>query len=260
MIADNRDPPGLRWPILASNGMVVAICLPPSAASLIATKSLGNRRNPLSLDRDRRMGCYANMRQTNGQVWHLHTPRPQPRGGRPRNGSRCSSLMSHRPTHVVLHESIHLSVIIPWDYLQRLPCPRTEFKGLKAQLRRERSIAVGRAMGELGSPPISRVLSSAPRGAGQPFLWATRCRAALAAYPGATRATPVLPYLALPRMGFAVPSLLPGPRWALTPPFHPCPASGAVGGLFSAAMRSDLGLPHRRGRSGSVVAHGHLFR
>jgi YjbE family integral membrane protein len=57
--------------------------------------------------------------------------------------------------------------------------------------------------------------------------------APLAAYPGATRATPMLPYLALPRMGFAVPVLLPVLRWALTrptlrlarrqaPPFHPC--------------------------------------
>jgi len=30
-------------------------------------------------------------------------------------------------------------------------------------------------------------------------------------------------YLALLRLGVAVPSLLPAPRWALTPPFHPCP-------------------------------------
>lgn len=44
---------------------------------------------------------------------------------------------------------------------------------------------------------------------GQSFLWAPRYRGALAAYPGATRATPMLPYLALPRMGFAVPVLLP---------------------------------------------------
>lgn len=44
---------------------------------------------------------------------------------------------------------------------------------------------------------------------GQSFLWAPRCRGALAAYPGATRATPMLPYLALPRMGFAVPVLSP---------------------------------------------------
>ncbi len=44
---------------------------------------------------------------------------------------------------------------------------------------------------------------------GQSFLWATRYREALAAYPGATRATPMLPYLALPRMGFTVPVLSP---------------------------------------------------
>jgi hypothetical protein len=31
----------------------------------------------------------------------------------------------------------------------------------------------------------------------------------------------MLPYLALLQMGFAVPSVLPRPRWALTPPFHP---------------------------------------
>lgn len=30
------------------------------------------------------------------------------------------------------------------------------------------------------------------------------------------------PLFALHRMGFALPSLLPGKRWALTPPFHPC--------------------------------------
>ena len=47
---------------------------------------------------------------------------------------------------------------------------------------------------------------------GQSFLWEPRCRDPLAAYPGAARATPLLPYLALPRMGFAVPVLLPVPR------------------------------------------------
>ena len=52
---------------------------------------------------------------------------------------------------------------------------------------------------------------------GQPFLWDRRCRRPLAAYPGAARATPTLPYLALPRMRFAMPSVLPRPRWALTP-------------------------------------------
>jgi len=55
---------------------------------------------------------------------------------------------------------------------------------------------------------------------GQSFLWADGCPAAQAAYPGAARATLSLPYLALLPMGFGVPFLLPGPRWALTPPFH----------------------------------------
>jgi len=72
-----------------------------------------------------------------------------------------------------------------------------------------------------GSSPISRVLSNAPEGVGQSFILAPRYRDAPAAYPEAARATPWLPYLALLRTGFAVPGLLPVPRWALTPPFHP---------------------------------------
>jgi len=62
----------------------------------------------------------------------------------------------------------------------------------------------------------------------------------------------MLPYLALPRMGFTVPCLLPATRWALTPPFHPCPASVAVGGFLSVAGSEHLGSPHRHGRSGST--------
>jgi hypothetical protein len=34
--------------------------------------------------------------------------------------------------------------------------------------------------------------------------------------------SPRYPFLVLLPVGFAVPSPLPGPRWALTPPFHPC--------------------------------------
>src|SRR6056297_4019134 len=34
------------------------------------------------------------------------------------------------------------------------------------------------------------------------------------------------PYSALLPVGLAVPVRLPVPRWALTPPFHPCPPSG----------------------------------
>ncbi len=50
------------------------------------------------------------------------------------------------------------------------------------------------------------------------------------------------PYSALLRVGLAVPVLLPVPRWALAPPFHPCPGpEGRWGGLFSVAL--SLGLP-----------------
>jgi hypothetical protein len=48
------------------------------------------------------------------------------------------------------------------------------------------------------------------------------------------------PYLALLPVGLAVPSLLPSPRWALTPPFHPYSCQGKSG-LFSVAL--SLGLP-----------------
>ncbi len=41
-------------------------------------------------------------------------------------------------------------------------------------------------------------------------------------------AHPCRPYSVLLPVGFAVPSMLPWPRWALTPPFHPYSASGAV--------------------------------
>jgi len=46
-------------------------------------------------------------------------------------------------------------------------------------------------------------------------------------------------YLALLRLGVAVPPLLPAARWALTPPFHPClpaPLRGPTGGLLSVAL------------------------
>ena len=52
----------------------------------------------------------------------------------------------------------------------------------------------------------------------------------------------VRPYSALLPVGFAVPPPLPEARWALTPPFHPCPeALRRLGGLFSVAL--SLGSP-----------------
>lgn len=46
-------------------------------------------------------------------------------------------------------------------------------------------------------------------------------------------------YSALLPVGLAMPVRLPGPRWALTPPFHPYP--DRPGGLISVAL--SLGLP-----------------
>src|SRR3984893_7215685 len=51
----------------------------------------------------------------------------------------------------------------------------------------------------------------------------------------------LLPYLALLQVGFAVPSLLPSPRCALTAPFHPYRPLAAftvkgLGGLLSVAL------------------------
>src|SRR5580693_6835191 len=51
------------------------------------------------------------------------------------------------------------------------------------------------------------------------------------------------PYLVLLQAGLAMPSRSPGPRWALTPPFHPYPPSpeATEGGLLSVAL--SLGSP-----------------
>ena len=72
------------------------------------------------------------------------------------------------------------------------------------------------------------------------FIWDSDCSEPLAAYPGLGRdRRPLVPYLALLRMGFAVRPLLPAARCALTAPFHPClysPVGGTIGGLLSAAL------------------------
>ena len=55
------------------------------------------------------------------------------------------------------------------------------------------------------------------------------------------------PYSVLLQAGLAMPSLSPGPRWALTPPFHPYrPRTG--GGLLSVALSLGslpVGVTHR---------------
>src|SRR6058998_2471969 len=63
-----------------------------------------------------------------------------------------------------------------------------------------------------------------------------------AAYPQLQRPGPGLAaYLALLRLGVTVPRPLPAARWALTPPFHPCP--WIKGGLFSVALSVALRRP-----------------
>ena len=70
----------------------------------------------------------------------------------------------------------------------------------------------------------------------------SRVEVTLQRYPGPRSATSPArdPYSALLPVGLALPVLLPVPRWALTPPFHPYPRSDR-GGLFSVAL--SLGLP-----------------
>src|SRR6187431_1562644 len=94
-------------------------------------------------------------------------------------------------------------------------------------------------MQKVRSRPISRVLSTALPPPQQSFV-STACRhAAQATNPGAVRATPLRPYLVLLQVGFAVPSVLPRPRCALTAPFHPCrpdACATVLGGLLSVAL------------------------
>src|SRR5256886_6402321 len=73
-------------------------------------------------------------------------------------------------------------------------------------------------------------------------LWDGRHRPPQAAYPQLERPGPGLAaYLALLRLGVAVPRPLPNARWALTPPFHPYP--WIKGGLFSVALSVALRRP-----------------
>ena len=87
------------------------------------------------------------------------------------------------------------------------------------------------------------------------FLWTARRRAVLATNPGAwagearqtsDKGDPARrPYSVLLQAGLAMPSRLPGTRWALTPPFHPyrpeLSKEPTNGGLLSVAL--SLGSP-----------------
>ena len=76
-------------------------------------------------------------------------------------------------------------------------------------------------------------------------------------------------YLALHQATLTVPVMLPPPRWALTPPFHPYLSQGAnensvtlaIGGLFSVVLVSDRSawelpsaLPMKSGLSSRSVS------
>jgi hypothetical protein len=84
----------------------------------------------------------------------------------------------------------------------------------------------------------------------RPFLWDAGCPAPRATNPDGwpgnrpEAEAPRRPYSVLLPVGFTVPFPLPGPRWALTPPFHPYPPSpfrAPAGGLLSVAL--SLGSP-----------------
>jgi len=106
-----------------------------------------------------------------------------------------------------------------------------------------------RQMDDMRSRPVSRVLSRAiiPLGSTSPWtssgLPGSARRSALRPLTDRNPRWTLLPYLALLQVGFAVPSLLPRPRCALTAPFHPCRSRRAcrssprdLGGLFSVAL------------------------
>ncbi len=64
----------------------------------------------------------------------------------------------------------------------------------------------------------------------------------------AARVAPSIPYLVLHPVGFSLPVLSPGPRCALTAPFHPCLIlhAEAIGGSFSVALSRALTPPAER--------------
>ena len=117
-------------------------------------------------------------------------------------------------------------------FRNRAPARRSEQCRSKRQNRECRTHRVGR-----GTPrPISRVLSERCR-SGRSFLSEYGRPYPLAAYPRRLHRRGLLlaAYSALLQLGFAVPSVLPRTRWALTPPFHPY-LRLREGGLISVAL------------------------
>src|SRR5690606_2017059 len=78
----------------------------------------------------------------------------------------------------------------------------------------------------------------------RPSLSATRCRAALATYPGTERAAFVIPCWSCSGRGLPSEPCHHGPWWSLTPPFHPYRPRPAVCFLLHfLADRSGWALP-----------------
>ena len=106
--------------------------------------------------------------------------------------------------------------------------------------------------------PVSRVLSRAEARAmaihlGRPSPGASRDRPGrLVRKPTAAVWTAARPYMVLLPEGFAVPCPSPGPRCALTAPFHPCPLASRPERVVCSLWHFPWGYP-RRALPGSVL-------
>ena len=89
--------------------------------------------------------------------------------------------------------------------------------------------------GHSSGTPIAGRLAQPTRATGPEETW--------------TRVSPRRPYSVLLPVGFAVPFPLPGPRWALTPPFHPDPV-----GPPRKAPSFDRSTASRRPRRGGLFS------
>ena len=111
----------------------------------------------------------------------------------------------------------------------------------RAQMHRgQRDKAMSYVREENVSRSISRVLYGEVASARRPFIWDVRCRTPRATNPddwpgNRLELPPRRPYSVLLPVGFTMPSPLPGPRWALTPPFHPY-LRRTSGGSISVAL------------------------
>ena len=93
--------------------------------------------------------------------------------------------------------------------------------------------------------------------AGRSSIWDGGHPPPQAAYPRLERPGPGLAaYLALLRLGVAVPRLLPAVRWALTPPFHPYPPANRWAVCFLLPFPSPRGA---QGLPGSLPCGARTF-